>query len=193
MPLNSFPIVFATENDHKFVEARRILKGHNIRIRRSSFNSKEIQSLDTDEIVREKVISAFVSIGRPLIVEHTSLHLDYVNGFPSGFTAPFLTSLGDDRVCDLFGESGRNTVTAETKVAYCDGREIKIFAETMRGSIPLKPSGKKSGWAGFGWSRVFVPDGFANTLSELGISVKNKISMRAKALALFAKFLSRPK
>jgi XTP/dITP diphosphohydrolase len=46
-----------------------------------------------------------------------------------------------------------------------------------------------AGDGGFGYDPLFVPDGYAQTFSELGAAVKDRISHRARALAAMAAFL----
>jgi XTP/dITP diphosphohydrolase len=54
-----------------------------------------------------------------------------------------------------------------------------MFAGTCEGHIALAPSGG----GGFGYDPLFVPDGHAVSFAELGESVKNRLSHRARALA----------
>lgn len=64
-------------------------------------------------------------------------------------------------------------------IAFCtpDGREW-----TVRGECPGRILHEARGEAGFGYDPLFVPDGYDETFAELGASVKNKISHRARAL-----------
>lgn len=54
----------------------------------------------------------------------------------------------------------------------------KFFRGELRGSIAKKPKGE----AGFGYDPIFIPEGYTQTLAELGLEVKNKLSHRASAL-----------
>ena len=64
-------------------------------------------------------------------------------------------------------------------------REAELFDGVCEGLIILEPRGQN----GFGYDPLFVPDGFEQTFAELGESVKNKLSHRAKALEKLKKFL----
>ena len=55
----------------------------------------------------------------------------------------------------------------------------QIFDGTCEGRIDFAPRGEN----GFGYDPLFVPDGFAQSFAELGDTVKNQLSHRAKALA----------
>jgi XTP/dITP diphosphohydrolase len=64
-------------------------------------------------------------------------------------------------------------------VAGADGRELAVVDGTCAGRIAREPKGTH----GFGYDPLFVPDGFAQTMAELGPGTKNRISHRAKAAA----------
>ena len=66
-------------------------------------------------------------------------------------------------------------------VAVAQGREQTtwLFEGTCPGRMDYAARGK----GGFGYDPLFIPDGFAVSFAELGETVKNQISHRAKALA----------
>ncbi|MBA4148295.1 MAG: non-canonical purine NTP pyrophosphatase [Verrucomicrobia bacterium] len=53
-----------------------------------------------------------------------------------------------------------------------------FFSGACEGRITDAPSGK----GGFGYDPLFVPDGYTASFAELGETIKNKLSHRAKAL-----------
>jgi|GEM_PF-39723 len=59
------------------------------------------------------------------------------------------------------------------------------FEGVCPGHISLKPAGT----AGFGYDPLFIPDGFDLSFAEMGESVKNSISHRARAIAEFRAWL----
>jgi XTP/dITP diphosphohydrolase len=61
-----------------------------------------------------------------------------------------------------------------------------IFEGSCEGRIGLSPAGT----GGFGYDPLFVPDGWAQSLAELGESVKNTMSHRARALQKLRDFLN---
>jgi len=56
--------------------------------------------------------------------------------------------------------------------------ETRLFAGSCEGRVAFAPSGG----GGFGYDPLFIPDGFDKSFAELGESVKNQLSHRAKAL-----------
>jgi XTP/dITP diphosphohydrolase len=64
-------------------------------------------------------------------------------------------------------------------VVDVDGRELAVADGTCEGQIAREPRGTH----GFGYDPLFVPDGYAQTMAELGPATKNQISHRARAAA----------
>ena len=62
---------------------------------------------------------------------------------------------------------------------------VSLFEGVCEGRIGECPLGQ----GGFGYDPLFIPQGYSQTLAELGPEVKNQISHRARALAQLAKYL----
>ncbi|WP_155867642.1 non-canonical purine NTP pyrophosphatase [Achromobacter xylosoxidans] len=181
-------IRFMSGNEHKIAEVRRILGPVGVDILPISKKIEELQTEDVERLVRDKLTKAFETIGRPLFVEHTGLYLSGLNGLPAGLTQIFWDRLQADRFVDLVAGLGDAKVTAKTILGYCDGREIHIFEGAVNGTVPRKRAGPTH----FQWDCVFVPDGSTQTFAEMG-AAKDDISMRRKALDLFAAHLNSTK
>lgn len=169
-------LVFVSKNEFKHAEASRYLATLNIEVEKSDLEIQEIQTVDTEALVRDKASRAFKALGRPLFVEHTGLYLDTLNGFPGGLTDIFWKTLEKERFAKLFAsETAR--VRAVTYIGYVDGRRIHLFTGELEGRI-VSPSQIDHG---FQWDCVFKPQRFSQTFSEMG-DEKNDISMRSIAL-----------
>lgn len=178
-------IRFLSRNAHKIAEAKTILESVGVEVVPVHLPIDELQSDDTEKIVRDKVLRAYHSLGHPVFVEQTGLLLNQMNGFPGGLTQVFWDTLKADRVSELFGGGA---VTARTRIGYCDGKQISQFEGEISGSIAREPRGDRS----FQWDCVFVPDGYDQTFAEMGAK-KNDISMRRRALDTFALELRGPR
>jgi XTP/dITP diphosphohydrolase len=174
-------VYFLSSNDHKIAEAAEILAPSGIVVLPLRIKIEELQTTDVPKLVRDKALRAFREVGRPLFVEHTGLHIPYLNGFPGGLTQVFWDTLEADRFAGLIGRSPDPRVTAQTTVCFVDGKQFQQYVGSADGRVPPEPRGPRD----FQWDCVFVPDGYQQTYAELGAK-KNKISMRLKALEAFA-------
>lgn len=169
-------LIFVSKNTFKHDEAKQILEPLGISVTADRTEMHELQTVDTEALVRDKAIKAFQRIGRPLFVEHTGLYLDVIGGFPGGLTQIFWDSVGKERFAELFASETYNA-TAKTHIGYVDGRRIHLFKGEIIGRIVAPPRVDH----GFQWDCVFVPEGEIQAFSEMG-ERKNQISMRRKAL-----------
>lgn len=177
-----------SSNQHKIAEVQRILAPVCVDIIAVPQKIQELQTEDVDALVKDKLIKAFGSIGRPLFVEHTGLYLSGLNGLPAGLTQIFWDQLKADRFANLVKGLGDDKVTAKTVLGYCDGHKMHLFEGTIEGTVPTTPAGPTD----FQWDCVFIPNGFSETFAEMG-AAKDSISMRRIALDKFADHLKTAK
>jgi XTP/dITP diphosphohydrolase len=76
----------------------------------------------------------------------------------------------------------RSAEESASPVCYADDLEIEteLFEGVCEGKIGLTPRGR----GGFGYDPLFIPTGYDHTFGELDEGIKNKLSHRARALAL---------
>jgi XTP/dITP diphosphohydrolase len=76
----------------------------------------------------------------------------------------------------------RSTNESASPVCYADELELQteLFEGLCEGRIGLTPRGR----GGFGYDPLFIPTGYDRTFGELDEGIKNKLSHRARALAL---------
>lgn len=177
-------IRFVTKNPHKAEEVEAILGDIGVSIVHAPLKIHEIQTEDIQDIVRDKVLKAFNSIGRPVFIEHTGLYIDSLQGFPGGLTQVFWDKLKADNFSSLLGGLDNTSLTARTVIAYCDAKKIHTFEGAVKGNISPEPRGDRA----FQWDCVFIPNGYDKTFAELGAK-KNEISMRKIAFDRFREFL----
>lgn len=170
-------IYFLSSNKHKIKEIQKILNSQTIEVVPVNEKINEIQSCDMCEIAIDKVLKAFMLIGRPIIVEQTGLLLKDFGNLPGGLTQFFWDSLEADKFSDYFSKTKTARVIAKTVIAYCDGKLVKTFDGEIEGEIVSPPRGNRA----FQWDCVFQPIGYRKTFAEMG-KEKNSISMRKIAI-----------
>lgn len=145
----------------------------------------EIQSLDVEEVARDKAARAFEMIGKPVIVDDTGMSVQALGGMPGALIAWFLDNIGPDGILKLLDGSTDRRASVSTAIGYADNRGVHVFIGTVQGSIPDEPRGTN----GFGYDPIFIPEGQEQTYAEMTSEQKNLGSMRAIALAKLADFL----
>jgi non-canonical purine NTP pyrophosphatase (RdgB/HAM1 family) len=122
----------------------------------------EIQSLDLREIVEHKARQAYEKLHKPVLVEDTSLMFTALGKLPWPFIKFFLKELWHEGICRLLDGKDR-TATAQSMFGYFDGERLEFFVGELHGTISDKPGFDN----GFGWDRIFIPDGYDIVRSEL--------------------------
>ena len=177
-----------SKNPEKIREIKEILDSNDIEVISNKTKIEEIQTENVHHLIEDKALKAYKKIGRPLIVEHTGLYIDKINGLPGGLTQIFWDTLQADKFAEIFGASDKSSkAKAKTIVCYVDGKKFKTFEGEINGYIIDKPRGSKD----FQWDCVFVPDDYDQTFAEMGHDKKNNISMRKIALSKFAEYLNK--
>ncbi len=173
-------LYFATGNKHKFDEAQAIIP----ELIKVNLDLPEIQSLDSQEIVRCKLQAAFKEFGQPLIVDDTGLYLDCLNGFPGPMIKHFLAAIGPQGIFELTQKYNSSSAQAKATIGYINQLGKTSFFEGVVSGRIVKPTGQ----TGFGWDPIFLPDSFDQTYAQMTIEQKNQISHRFQALESFRKF-----
>lgn len=139
MALGTLRIRFLSRNEHKIREVTSILSPADVVA--SNVAIDELQTADTEKLVRDKCLKAFKKIGHPVFVEHTGLYVSSLNDFPGGLTQVFWDTLGPERFCAIFGAQSDNRVIAKTVIGYCDSKKIHQFEGSVHGTIPQVAKG----------------------------------------------------
>jgi XTP/dITP diphosphohydrolase len=169
---------FITSSPQKIEEVSEILKPAGVVISPVALGIEEIQTEDLQTLVRRKALAAFDKVRRPLLVEHTALSLNHLNGLPGGLTRVFWSRLGPERFCELFGHTADPGMTVQAMIGYVDGRKFSYHEGKVVGRVAPAPAGDR----GFGWDSVFIPEGRDVTYAQLEGDEKNQVSMRRLAL-----------
>jgi inosine triphosphate pyrophosphatase len=176
-------LIFITGNIGKLEEAKKILEG--VEVVNKNIDLPEIQETNAQKVIEAKLLEAFRHHRGEYIIEDTSLYFDALNGLPGPLIKWFLEKLGDKKLFELAKKLGNDRAEARAIIGYIDAnRSIRYFEGRLKGRI-VAPTGKN----GFGWDRIFMPDGHNKTFAQMNAEEKNKISMRKKAFTGFNKYL----
>lgn len=144
----------------------------------------EIQSLDLKEIVEHKVRQAFEKIKKPVIVEDVSLEFAALGRLPGTFIKFFVDEVPFENICSMIDGKTRKA-TARCVFGYFDGQELKLFEGGLDGEIATTPSGEN----GYGWDKIFIPQGYTVTRASLEEKDDQKTYLQIKPFAKLKEFL----
>lgn len=192
-------IWIATTNKDKFKELRELLKDLPLDVHAALELPHYTAPNETGATFEEnaKIKARFLKAMKPeawILADDSGLEVTALKGLPGVHSARYagpkardienslkllkqiqLQSSGDDR-------------SAQFRCVLCliDNKgEVHTFDGTLKGSIGREMKGK----TGFGYDPLFIPEGQSQTLAELGMAVKNKLSHRAQAFKKCREYL----
>ena len=193
-------LFFVTTNVKKVREYNRILKSMYSRLKIKQLKSpKTIHELRDQDVVKvakdkaRKVAKLFPN--KMLMVEDTSFYIKALKGPGCLIDRETKKHHGYDYWCHLLNRKGikgkARATRAETAIALSyknkkNKTKIRIFKGTIKGIITEKPKVTK-----FGWDGIFEPQELGKTFVELGPRIKDRMSMRKKALWKLARYLNK--
>lgn len=145
----------------------------------------EIQSIDLNEIVEHKVRQAYDLIQKPVIVEDVALEFSALGGLPGPFIKFFVEKVPSEVICSMISTGLTRKATAKCVFGYFDGEELKLFEGSMDGKITKEPSGNN----GFGWDKIFIPEGYKVTRASLNKKDDQKTYLKIKPFAKLKSYL----
>ena len=136
----------------------------------------EIQAIEPEKVVLEKIKEAQKKFSGDFFVEDTALYL----GDKKEIGA-LIKWLGAERIVMAYEGERAEAVCV---VGYCLKGKTGVVLGSVLGKIV-----KKRGDNGFHWDCIFQPDGYDKTFAEMPREEKNKISHRHKAELKFKNIL----
>lgn len=122
----------------------------------------ELQSLDLREIVEHKVRQAYEIVKGPVLVEDVSLEFKALGRLPGTFIKFYVDEIPFETICRTLDGLNRDA-TARCVFGYFNGKEITFFEGSLKGTISQHPEGEN----GFGWDKIFIPEGYEVTRASL--------------------------
>ena len=174
-------VTFITGNQNK---ADYLAKFLGFPVRHQKVDLDELQSLDLHETVEHKVKQAYDTVGSPVLVEDVALEFSALGRFPGTFIKFLVDEVPFDTICRLLDGLDR-TAVARCVFGYYDGTEVKLFEGSLNGIIADRPAGEN----GFGWDKIFIPEGYTVTRAELDEDDDQKTYMTIKPFAELKDYL----
>lgn len=180
-------IIFASQNLHKISEFKALLSDTGIEL--LSLRDIDISD-DIDEtgstyeenaLIKAKTIAQ--RTGEITISDDSGLEIAALNNQPGVYSARFMghdTSyeLKNQALIDQLKDKDNRDACFICAIAIADKTGTWCCRGVVNGIIAPEVQGK-----GFGYDPIFIPEGYQDSFGVLDISIKNRISHRAKALA----------
>lgn len=186
-------IVFATNNQHKLDEIRKITAGKIEILSLSDIDCHDDieengTTLEENALIKAQYIKD--KFGFDCFADDTGLEVDALGGAPGVYSSRYAGENCNPQdnmrklISELQGKENRNA-RFRTVIALLFNGKKHFFEGEIRGRI----IDEKRGIAGFGYDPIFMPDNYDKTFAELGDDEKNKISHRAIATRQLINFL----
>jgi XTP/dITP diphosphohydrolase len=179
-------IIFATKNEKKIKEARKIL-GENFSVMGIEIEEEIPETGNTfEENALQKLKFSLDYYNGLIFSEDSGLIVDSLNGEPGIYSARYAPDGKHIHklLKKLEGETNRKARFYAT-IALHIKNDFYIFTGECEGVIAEKGEGN----GGFGYDPIFIPDGYEQSFAVLGEEIKNRISHRRKALEKLRNFL----
>ena len=173
----SFDLFFASSNNHKYHEAKKILDSFGIQLGFFESNLEEIQSNLLKDIALKKATDAFSKFKKPVIVEDDGLFIDSLDGFPGPYSSYVFKTIGNKGILNLLKNNRKAQFVSV--ITYCDEKILQSFYGKLDGTISKSQKGK-----GWGYYPIFIPKNSKKTFAE--INNKNELSHRYQTLKKFS-------
>jgi XTP/dITP diphosphohydrolase len=189
-------ILLGTKNPHKIREITEILSEllsgfQLVTFRECPFSDvpEEGATLEENALLKARTICA--QTGMPVLAEDSGLEVEALGGAPGVRSARFAGEGKDDRanIEKLLGllegvSERRARFRCVAVLVWPTGEEL-LSEGILWGQIARAPRGT----GGFGYDPIFIPEGYDQTLAELGLQIKNRISHRRRALEALMRHL----
>ncbi|MFA9471445.1 MAG: RdgB/HAM1 family non-canonical purine NTP pyrophosphatase [Deltaproteobacteria bacterium] len=186
-------ILIATMNTGKLLEYERLLaEVPGLELETMAALPEAIDVVEDRDTFRGNALKKAMEIatvaGMPCLADDSGLEVDALRGRPGVYSARYAGEGSTDaennaKLLDELSGIADDERTARFQCAIVivdqSGRELAIAEGACEGRIGSEPRGSH----GFGYDPLFVPEGYTQTMGELGPETKNEISHRAKAAA----------
>jgi len=186
-------LTVATNNRHKVDEILALLGNEFELLTLADIGCHEELAEDQDTLEGnsfQKASYVFEKYNEDCFADDTGLEVDALNGEPGVYSARYAGAQrnSEDNINlllkNLSGEQNRKG-RFRTVVTLIRKDGVHQFEGKVEGRI----LSERKGNGGFGYDPVFVPDGFTETLAEMTMEEKNRISHRARAVQKLVEFL----
>jgi len=119
----SYDVLFASSNTHKYEEAEKILAEFGIKLGFFQTELVEIQDDSLAKIAVQKALNAYDKCKKPVIIEDEGLFIESLSGFPGPYSSYIFNAIGNNGILKLIGDNRDAQFVAI--IAFCDTRKVR--------------------------------------------------------------------
>ena len=179
-------LLIASQNKNKVKELNHLLASSGVQcIGLDSFHDDEDVEETGETFIDNAIIKATFYSDKyhmPSLADDSGIEVTALNHRPGVYSKRY-SGQGDHAnnlklLKELKNQSNREArFVAAIAVAFPDGKTF-VFEGEVKGTIAFELKGNH----GFGYDPLFIPDGYTQTMGELGPEIKHQISHRAQAI-----------
>ena len=155
-------VVYMTGNKFKLLTAKNILEPIGIEVENQVIDCPEIQSNSIEEVAKFSSKYASNELQCDTLKNDSGLVIPALNGFPSAYSKYVEETLTEDGIIKLMKDIEDRSAYFLEVLAYTEyNKETKVFISKTKGRIAEEKSGK-NGW---GYDKIFIPEGESKTLA----------------------------
>lgn len=176
-------ITFITGNQNKVDYLSKYL---GFAVKHRKVDLLEVQSLDLRTVVEHKVKQAYAEVNGPVLVNDVSLEFKALGRLPGTFIRFYVDEVPLETICRTLDGINRQAV-AKCVIGYYDGTAMQLFEGSLPGVIAEHPEGEN----GFGWDKIFIPEGYSVTRSMLNEEDDRKTYLKIQPFAELKTYLEK--
>ncbi len=187
-------LVFATNNKHKLEEIRSIAGGKCQIMSLSEIDCHDdipetADTLEGNALLKARWVKE--RYGYDCFADDTGLEVEALDNRPGVYSARYAGEdcNSENNIDKLLGELAgvaNRRARFRTVIALVTGEEEHLFDGVIYGNI----STERHGEGGFGYDKVFRPEGSERTFAEMAAEEKNAVSHRARATKQLIDYLN---
>ena len=188
-------LIFATHNENKVVELRRIIPKSIVLWSLNDINylnpvEETGKTLEENAKIKSDLIRR--KFGLDCFADDSGLEIDFLKGEPGVLSARYAgpsknIDMNIQKIWKKLENVSNPTATFRSIFYLHLNNQTFCFEGKVYGKIIFEKRGNN----GFGYDPIFIPNGYNKTFAELGNDIKDQISHRAKATLKLINFISR--
>lgn len=191
-------IIFVTSNKGKVMSLRNRLPKEQYKIVQKDIELIEPQGESSEEVSVAKALYAYNKLKKPLVVQDSSFHVNYLNGFPGVYIKYIQDSIGVEGLLKLMeGVKDRSCYFSLSLTYIENSKKFKVFNKRSsmgRLALEVDHTESKKAWGEI-W-RVYIPhwaDKPLSAMKEEEIDSREQNKEDDSEFGQFAKWLIKEK